>query len=218
MTYYYWLHGMPRPSLIPLARVLVERFNAQIGLRALGRWVKSGRRRAPPCPAIDLRESRDSPRSDDRSGRVLRVYGSKGGRDEHRLHLAPTSQPQAELTTEGGQVATEGVAVDVAEVVAAAEQEGGRYADAPDEEPVSEGPGYDLVRLRLRVGVGVGVGVRARVIGLRLGLGLGKPHQQLKGFSKVRLKAGASQVVSLYLPTSPYISLYLQGAPRGGGE
>ena len=173
MTYYYWLHGMPRPSLIPLARVLVERFNAQIGLRALGRWVKSGRRRAPPCPAIDLRESRDSPRSDDRSGRVLRVYGSKGGRDEHRLHLAPTSQPQAELTTEGGQVATEGVAVDVAEVVAAAEQEGGRYADAPDEEPVSEGPGYDLVRLRLRVGVGVGVGVRARVIGLRLGLGLG---------------------------------------------
>ena len=93
------------------------------------------------------------------------MYGSKGSRDEHRLPLAPTSQPQAELTTEGGQVATEGVAVDVAEVVAAAEQEGGRYADAPDEEPVSEGPGYDLVRLRLRlrVGVGVGVGVRARV-------------------------------------------------------
>ena len=146
MTYYYWPHGMPRPSHIPLARVLVERFDAQIGLRALDRWVSSGRRRAPPCPAVDLRETGDSPRSDDRSARVLRVYGSKGGRDEHRLHLAPTSQPQAELTTEGGQVATEGVAVDVAEVVAAAEQEGGRYADAPDEELVSEGSGYDLVR------------------------------------------------------------------------
>ena len=91
------------------------------------------------------------------------MYGSKGGRDEHRLHLAPTSQPQAELTPEGGQVATEGVAVDVAEVVAAAEQEGGRYADAPDEELVSEGSGYDLVRVRVRVRVRVGVGVGVRV-------------------------------------------------------
>ena len=168
MTYYYWPHGMPRPSLVPLARVLIERFDAQIGLRALDRWVRSGRRRAPPCPAVDLRETGDSPRSDDRSARVLRVYGSKGGRDEHRLHLAPTSQPQAELATEGGQVATEGVAVDVAEVVAAAEQEGGRYADAPDEELVSEGSGYDLGRVRVRVRVRVGLG-----LGLGFGLGFG---------------------------------------------
>ena len=90
------------------------------------------------------------------------MYGSKGGGDEHRLHLAATSQPQAALA-EGGQVATEGVAVDVAEVVAAAEQEGGRYADAPDEEPVSEGSGSDLVRVRVRVKVRVGVRVGVRV-------------------------------------------------------
>ena len=89
------------------------------------------------------------------------MYGSKGGRDEHRLHLAATSQPEAELA-EGGQVASEGVAVDVAEVVAAAEQEGGRYADAPDEEPVSEGSGYDLVRVRVKVRVWVRVRVRVR--------------------------------------------------------